>query len=144
MKKIIAILTTLVALSGCSIIFAPDESPARQFVGTYAMTVHETGTWGKDKVDNTYNLIIEIRKAGFDRIYMDGAFETYGTVEGNTIRLDPIVSEDEYGRLTTNFISCTLHIDELTMQVKQSGKILSSRVDGFLPLSTTLTMKGMR
>lgn len=144
MKKFFAILAAVLALSSCSIIFAPDTSPARQFVGTYTMSVHESGTWGRERIDDDYSAVVQINKADFDRVYISGAFETYGRVEGNRIYIESIKSSDSYGNLTTSFVDCTLNGTVLTMQVRQSGSLLSIHTGEYQKFNSSLTLKGTR
>ena len=144
MKKFFAIIAAVLTLSSCSILFAPDTSPARQFEGTYAMSVHETGTWGQSRVDDTYKAVVMIEKAGYDLVKVSGAFETFGRVEGNRLILEPVKSEDSHGTLTTSFVECVLVGNQLSMRVRQSGNIFSIHTGTFLKLNTTLSLSGSR
>ena len=142
--KVFAILFAALTLSGCSIIIRTDDSPAKAFEGTYAMSVHETGTWGQSRVDDRYQAVVIIEKAGYDLVEVSGAFETFGRVDGNRLILEPVKSEDSHGTLTTSFVECQLVGNQLSMRVRQSGNIFSIHTGTFLNLNTTLSLSGSR
>ncbi len=144
MKKIFAILLAALALSSCSIVIRTDDSPAKAFEGTYTLAVHEAGSWGQTRVDDRYQAVVQIRKTGFDTVRLYGAFETTGRVEGNRIYIQSVSSKDSYGTLNTDFVDCTLNGDYLSMQVRQSGNLLSVHTGSYLRLSTSLTLQGSR
>ena len=144
MKKIFAILAAVLALSSCTVTVRRTEAPAKAFEGTYTLAVHETGSWGQSRVEDRYQAVVQIRKTGFDTVRLYGAFETTGRVEGNRIYIQSVNSKDSYGTLTTDFVDCTLNGDYLSMQVRQSGNLLSVHTGSYLRLSTSLTLQGSR